>query len=246
MACVRRARRRETQAPPTAWIREGQGQRIVLGRLRPPRAHAVRPYKRYPRRTRCVAPSPSRATVARTISSFVSARMAWLATSPPGSAASTRRRTRWPRRDAAAPPAAWCTGCASTPPRPRATSPAPGTAAASPMCTRTATPGSPPGCCARARDFLATLQDPRSGGLRTRVDREGPEVRQEVMSSAMAGIAALIGGRLEIADGVARFLRTILAAQPRPAEMLCHVYTPADGVITQFPEQRAGEFAVIA
>ncbi|HZQ37829.1 MAG TPA: GMC family oxidoreductase N-terminal domain-containing protein [Dehalococcoidia bacterium] len=100
--------------------------------------------------------------------------------------------------------------------------------------------------CGRALDFLATLQDPRSGGLRTRVDREGPEVRQEVMSSAMAGIAALIGGRLEIADGVARFLRTILAAQPRPAEMLCHVYTPADGVITQFPEQRAGEFAVIA
>ncbi|GEM_PF-14068 len=98
----------------------------------------------------------------------------------------------------------------------------------------------------RALDFLATLQDPQSGGLRTRIDREGPEVRQEVMSSAMAGIAALIGGRLDIADGVARFLRTVLAAQPRPAEMLCHGYTPARGVITEFPEERAGEFAVIA
>lgn len=98
----------------------------------------------------------------------------------------------------------------------------------------------------RALDFLALLQDPHSGGLRTRIDREGPEVRQEVMSSAMAGVAALIGGRLELADGVARFLRTILAAQPRPAEMLCHIYTPAQGVITEFPEERAGEFAVIA
>ncbi len=98
----------------------------------------------------------------------------------------------------------------------------------------------------RALDFLASLQDPQSGGLRTRSDREGPDVRQEVMSSAMAGIAALIGGRLELADGVARFLRTILAAQPRPAEMLCHVYTPERGVITEFPDERAGEFAVIA
>ncbi|HLZ68308.1 MAG TPA: GMC family oxidoreductase N-terminal domain-containing protein [Dehalococcoidia bacterium] len=98
----------------------------------------------------------------------------------------------------------------------------------------------------RGLDFLATMQDPESGGLRTRIDRNGPEVRQEVMSSAMAGVAALIGGRLEMADGVARFLRTVLAAQPRPAEMLCHVYTPAQGVITEFPEEKAREFAVIA
>ncbi|MHB8574062.1 MAG: GMC family oxidoreductase N-terminal domain-containing protein, partial [Dehalococcoidia bacterium] len=66
----------------------------------------------------------------------------------------------------------------------------------------------------RGMDFLASLQDPHSGGLSTRAGAPGPETRQEVMSSAMTGIAALICGRMDVAGGVARFLRAILDAQP--------------------------------
>jgi hypothetical protein len=95
-------------------------------------------------------------------------------------------------------------------------------------------------------EFLRGLQDPQSGGFVTRIDRRDSDTRQEVMSSAMAGIAALVCGRIDLADGVARFLRTILAAQPDPERVLYHVYTPARGVIKVFPESQAREFAVYA
>ncbi len=98
----------------------------------------------------------------------------------------------------------------------------------------------------RGIDFLAGLQDPDSGGFCTSVDQRGPETRQEVMSTAMAGLAALTCGRVDLARGVAQFLRLILAAQPEPAAKLCHVYTRARGVITTYPEEQAARYAVIA
>lgn len=97
-----------------------------------------------------------------------------------------------------------------------------------------------------AMRFLHTLRDEQSGGLRTSVDNRSPEVRQEVMSSAMTGIAALMNGDWGLADGVARFLHTILATQPEPERVLYHVYTPARGVITAFEEGEAARYAVYA
>ncbi|MGD9892719.1 MAG: GMC family oxidoreductase N-terminal domain-containing protein, partial [Dehalococcoidia bacterium] len=94
--------------------------------------------------------------------------------------------------------------------------------------------------------FLMTLQDPASGGIAT--DRNGPAhgVRHEVMSSSMTGIAALAAGEQTLADGVARFLRRVLDAQPEPERMLCHVYVPDHGVITQFAPEEAATYAIYA
>ncbi len=98
----------------------------------------------------------------------------------------------------------------------------------------------------KGMDFLASMQDPESGGLFSRLDSCDAETRQEVMSSAMAGLAALVCGRTDVAGGVARFLRMILDAQPEPAARLCHVYTQARGVITEYPAHEAAQYAVIA
>jgi len=97
-----------------------------------------------------------------------------------------------------------------------------------------------------AMRFLATLQDPESGGIATRVGGPAPNVRQEVMSSAMTGIAALATGDQSIADGVSRFLRRVLDAQPEPKRLLCHVYVPGRGVITEFAPEDAAAYAVYA
>ena len=94
--------------------------------------------------------------------------------------------------------------------------------------------------------FLTALQDPASGGLAVRRGGPGPDVRQEVLSSAMAGIAALASGEQPLADGVYRFLRHVLDAQPEPERMLCHTYAPGRGVVTQFPVDQATQYAVQA
>ncbi|MGH2601516.1 MAG: GMC oxidoreductase, partial [Dehalococcoidia bacterium] len=97
-----------------------------------------------------------------------------------------------------------------------------------------------------AMRFLATLQDLESGGMATRTGGPAPNVRQEVMSSAMTGIAALATGDQSIADGVARFLRRVLDAQPEPERLLCHVYLPGRGVVTEFAAEDAATYAVYA
>jgi choline dehydrogenase len=94
--------------------------------------------------------------------------------------------------------------------------------------------------------FLAGLQDSESGGIATRRDGPGPRVRQEVMSSAMTGIAALAAGERSLADGVTRFLHRVLGAQPQPERLLCHVYLPERGVVTQFAEEEAAKYAIYA
>lgn len=97
-----------------------------------------------------------------------------------------------------------------------------------------------------AMRFLRSLQDPESGGIATHRDGPGPGVRQEVMSSSMTGIAALAAGEQAIADGVARFLRLVLEAQPEPERLLCHVYLPERGVITRFAPEEAADYAIYA
>lgn len=98
----------------------------------------------------------------------------------------------------------------------------------------------------RGIDFLATLQDPESGGFRDRPDLPPERVRQTVMPSAMAGIAALACGRIEIATGVARFLHTVRLAQPNPAYQLFYVYTGGRGVITDVPPGKEEDYIVDA
>ena len=97
-----------------------------------------------------------------------------------------------------------------------------------------------------AMRFLAALQDPASGGMACAATGPDAGVRQEVMSSAMTGIAALAAGEHALAAGIYRFLRHLLDAQPEPERVLYHVYLPERGVVTAFTEDQAGEYAIYA
>lgn len=89
----------------------------------------------------------------------------------------------------------------------------------------------------RGMDFLATLQDPETGGLRSQLEK--PESGQDVMCASQVGMAALYTGRLEVAQAVGRFLRCIWEEQPDPEHALYFVYAPGRGLMTEFPPERA-------
>lgn len=92
---------------------------------------------------------------------------------------------------------------------------------------------------ARGMDFLLTLQDPQSGGVFSRRDDVGPSGRQEAWISSMAGLAALFTGRVTAAERVGRFLQRVKALQPDFEHALYFVYTPASGLVTEFPATAA-------
>jgi hypothetical protein len=74
--------------------------------------------------------------------------------------------------------------------------------------------------------FLAAAWNRESGGFRARQD--GTE---EIMTTAMAGIACLRAGRVDIARGVASWLEGIWAAQPDVHRGLYHAYKPGEGLL---------------
>ena len=65
-----------------------------------------------------------------------------------------------------------------------------------------------------ALDLLTSLQHPRSGGFLT----AGPEAtlgdEQDMVTTALCGLACLQGGRLEAAEAAGRFLLDLWEAQP--------------------------------
>lgn len=97
-----------------------------------------------------------------------------------------------------------------------------------------------------AMRLLRGLLDPESGGVATRRGGLGRNIREEVMSSAMTGLAALACGDQATARSIRGFLRRILDAQPEPGRVLYHVYTPERGVITEFPPEKAAAYAIYA
>jgi hypothetical protein len=83
-------------------------------------------------------------------------------------------------------------------------------------------------------DACARFQSPHQGGVYDRAD--GAHGHQEILKSAQLGLAAIVANRRDIADPIARYLRTLWHAQPGPAHVLYAnlddrgaVVPPADG-----------------
>jgi len=74
--------------------------------------------------------------------------------------------------------------------------------------------------------FLEQAWNSESGGFRGRQD--GTE---EIMTTAMAGIACLRAGRMEVARGVKNWLNSVWAAQPDIQLGLYHGYKPGIGIL---------------
>jgi hypothetical protein len=73
--------------------------------------------------------------------------------------------------------------------------------------------------------FLLTQRNPRTGAFTARADGS-----EEIMTTAIAGIACLRNGEAEAAAGVADWLRFVLASQPDLKKELIHMSHPDKGL----------------
>jgi hypothetical protein len=94
---------------------------------------------------------------------------------------------------------------------------------------------------------VLACHDDRTGGFFGTTEgsrnRRGP---QEVMSTSMAGLACLWGGRVDVARATGGWLRNLHAAQPDLTRGLYVVWDSAAGLVTSFSEQDAVSFLVDA
>ena len=93
--------------------------------------------------------------------------------------------------------------------------------------------------------FLSTFHDSRSGGFFTTAEgREQGDGSQEIMTTAMAGIACVWGGRLDIARATGRWMRNLYDEQPDLSRRLCFVWHSRNGLVVDFPKDQAREYCV--
>lgn len=96
-------------------------------------------------------------------------------------------------------------------------------------------------------NFLAKCHDDKTGGFFGTSEgikqRRGP---QEVMSTSIAGLACLWGGRLDIAQRTGQWLKNLHDAQPDLSQGFYFVWDSDNGLVTKFPDADAVSYLVDA
>ncbi len=92
--------------------------------------------------------------------------------------------------------------------------------------------------------FLLTLQDKESGGFYDEMSKEGPRGEEDIWCTSQAGLTCLITGYLKEAERVASFLEMMYEEQPDIERKLYFVYKEGEGVITEFPKEKAKAYCV--
>jgi hypothetical protein len=82
----------------------------------------------------------------------------------------------------------------------------------------------------RGMDFITPFWDPETGGFYSSYDGRGDDTEMEIYVTSGCGRAAVYTHRLDVARGVARFLRTVLDEQPNYPQQLYSVYTRGGGL----------------
>jgi hypothetical protein len=97
-------------------------------------------------------------------------------------------------------------------------------------------------------ETIADYFDERSGGFfATASEGSGRRGgRQEIMSTSLAGLACLWGGRLNMARRTGLWLERLYDAQPDLAVGLYHVWDTERGLVTEFPPEDATSYVVDA
>lgn len=94
---------------------------------------------------------------------------------------------------------------------------------------------------------ILDYHDETGGGFfqtaRAHADRRG---HQEIMTTSIAGLACLWGGRLDVAARTGRWLEKIYQAQPDLTLGLYFVWDTESGLVTDFPTELARNFMVDA
>ena len=98
----------------------------------------------------------------------------------------------------------------------------------------------------RGMDFIAGQWDSESGGFYADLGRHTAETYQETMVTSFCGMAAIYTGRMEIAEGVGRWAKTVFEAQPDFPTRLYTNYSRAGGLVTEFTAEDEMQYVVIA
>ncbi len=92
--------------------------------------------------------------------------------------------------------------------------------------------------------FLLNLQDKDSGGFFNRKDEMGPSGEEDLWCTSQAGLTCLITGYLKEATSVASFMETLYELQPDIKHRLYFVYSPNNGLVTDFSKDNATRYCV--
>ena len=96
----------------------------------------------------------------------------------------------------------------------------------------------------RGMDFITPFWDPETGGFYSSYDERGEDTEMEIYVTSGCGRAAVYTHRLDVARGVARFLRTVLDAQPDYPQRLYSVYTRGGGLVTEHDSEDSMHFVM--
>lgn len=100
------------------------------------------------------------------------------------------------------------------------------------------------GMSLRGADFLSTLQHPQTGGFLTTGPNSTLDGMQDMMTSALAGLAMLNTGRLTEADAAANFLVSMYDRQPKLGAQLLFVQQRGDHLVNEWDPSQAPAFAL--
>ncbi len=84
----------------------------------------------------------------------------------------------------------------------------------------------------RGMDFLMDFYDDESGGFYSSLTERTPTTKQDLWVVSGCGQAALYTGRLDVAQGVGRWMQRMMDEQPNYPEVMYTVSTPDGGLVT--------------
>jgi len=84
----------------------------------------------------------------------------------------------------------------------------------------------------KAMSFLMDFWDQLSGGFYSSFTERDAKTKQDLIYTGFGGLAALSTGRMEVACGVGRWMRTLMELQREFPKRLYTVYSRADGLHT--------------
>lgn len=93
-------------------------------------------------------------------------------------------------------------------------------------------------------DFLTSVQHPATGGFLTAGPAASLDDRQDILSTAVAGLACLQMGALDPAGRAGEFLVNMLASQPRAGTRMYFYLANTDKFVTEYDDEVATRHAL--
>ena len=97
----------------------------------------------------------------------------------------------------------------------------------------------------RGAEHLKTWQDPQSGGFYNSLGDHPKACEQEIFPASQGGMSFLMVGMLDEARKAGVWLRQLWDLQPDVAHRLYHVYSPAKGLVKDFPPDQQALYVTL-